>query len=469
MDLNTIDFTNPANLADLQAQADQLRQRQQLAQSFLTPSYVPNSGKMGVLGSVLSSITGAILKHRNDQKVSDILRQEFEAQNQQSAAAQKQKIADEMRKMQEDIYKQSQGATATAKAQRDYAKQQFTGGGVFDPSKGTFAPNQDWMNQQLGLKNAEAKIAAANRAPPEIYAKLALAKQMGATPEQLKAMVTGAAGNENGMPIALPQPSGATGEDYIKQLAPTDQAAVRMLGQYRMDIPKGSALRSPYWQSLFQAAAQAYPNFDPAQYGARAKTLNAFKGAGTEAQQINSLQTMAEHANQLMQTYKTLPHPTGMPAVDNMIQGAEYNLGHAKGLNAYRQNALTLADEVQKLWKKGSATESEIQELKKNLSSSQNPDQMQQTVAGLVGLVHGKLGSLKQQYVQGMGGDQALQFLDPETQKILSNLDPENAPSFAKNATAPFSGDIASGKQTPQTKTIGGKTYVNVNGQWFQQ
>lgn len=189
-------FFDPMALAQLQADQQKLARNQALANAFMQQGgqFIPNSGKAGIAAGLASLIRGHMLQSGNDEKVTDILKRTFEAQSQAAQAKRQQDLADEQRKLQEDIFKATQIARGEGAAKKEFALPEFKDGGVFDPTKGTYSPSQDWTNQQLSLKRAEAQIAAANRAPSELDRKLALAQKMGATPDQLKAMVLGGIG-----------------------------------------------------------------------------------------------------------------------------------------------------------------------------------------------------------------------------------------------------------------------------------
>lgn len=181
-------FLDPATLAQNQADMERWRQNQALAQSLMQSQYIPNSGRAGAIGNVLQRVMGAIANNQQQGRLSDILEQQFNIQNAAASAKRQQDLADEQRKLQEEIYKAVQSERGKAQAQKEFAKAEFTGGGVFDPSTGGFTPNADWMKQQLDLKRAEAAITAANReGPADPFAKYKLAVQQGLlTPDQAK-------------------------------------------------------------------------------------------------------------------------------------------------------------------------------------------------------------------------------------------------------------------------------------------
>jgi len=185
--LAMMNFADPSTMADLMAQQQQLQQKQALAQQLMSQQYVPNSGRGGVIGAILGNLAGGMLQSRNNEKMSDLLRQQLTAQSQAAQAARTQQIQDEYRKMQEDIFKQSSIDTNKSKAERDYQKRDVSGGMIVDPTNpGASTAIPGYMDQQLALKAAEAKIAAANRqGPADPFREIKMGLQMGIiTPEQ---------------------------------------------------------------------------------------------------------------------------------------------------------------------------------------------------------------------------------------------------------------------------------------------
>lgn len=194
---NMSQFLDPAAMAQLYAEQQRLQQRQQLAQSLMSTGYIPNSGNAGLLAGVASMLRGKFMQNEDEGKVSDLLRRQFEAQNKAAIAERQQKLADEDRKMRNDLTLASGKSRAEAAAKKEFAIPQFQGGGVFDPTTGAWTASPDFAKQQIGIKAGEAEAAARasakyREAPGATeMAKLAMAQKLGATPEQLLSMVTG--------------------------------------------------------------------------------------------------------------------------------------------------------------------------------------------------------------------------------------------------------------------------------------
>jgi hypothetical protein len=181
-----MDYLTPQSMAEMESERQRLAQRQQLMQAMMGGNYIPDSGRAGVATSILGSIIGAIGNKRNNEDIRAFMERSFEADNQKAQAEFERKQREEQQKFEREIEKASRIARDTAKAQKEFAKAEFTGGGVFDPSTGQFTGSPEWMQQQLGLKAGEARIAAANRAPPaDPFADIKAAVAQGVlTPDQ---------------------------------------------------------------------------------------------------------------------------------------------------------------------------------------------------------------------------------------------------------------------------------------------
>src|SRR5689334_12622952 len=132
--MNMMAFMDPSSMADLMSRQQQLQQRQALAQQLMQAQYVPNSGKLGVLGAIASQLAGNMQQRSNNQSLTDILRDQFSQQLSQAKAARQQQLEDEQRKLYEEIFKQGSIDTNKAKAEREYQKRDVSGGMIVDPT-----------------------------------------------------------------------------------------------------------------------------------------------------------------------------------------------------------------------------------------------------------------------------------------------------------------------------------------------
>lgn len=198
----------------------------------------------------------------------------------------------------------------------------------------------------------------------------------------------------------LADPNGAHGDSYLSSIDLTTAAQVKALAEGRMAFPTGTALKSPYWQGMLQHVAQYDPSFDAVNYTARAGTRKAFT-SGKEAQNVNALNTVAEHLGTFSDDAAALNN-TSFPAINtvkNWIAGQTGDPTIARFNTAKK----AVADEIAKVWRASGGSEADIQENLRNLSGAQSPAQLNAVIGTLTQLIHGKIAALQDQYGAGMG------------------------------------------------------------------
>lgn len=249
--------------------------------------------------------------------------------------------------------------------------------------------------------NLAAQRPLPAKAPSALDERIAKARQMGATPEQIKQMVVGSAGQASAPDV--PGDTSKTGNAYLSTLPQQTASQVRALADGRMQFPSGTALKSPYWQGMLSAVSQYDPNFDAVNYNARSNTRKAFT-SGKEAQTVNALNTVAEHLGKFSDNAAAL-HNTGFPLYNRIKNFAMEQSGDPR-IAAFNTNKKAVADEVAKVWRATGGSEADIQENLKNLDGAQSPEQLNAAIGTLTQLIYGKVAALQDQYASGMGTTQ---------------------------------------------------------------
>lgn len=255
--------------------------------------------------------------------------------------------------------------------------------------------------------------------PSDMERRVALARQMGATPEQLKQMVLGGNRNDNMVPD-VPGNAALTGDAYLKTLDQQTAAQVQALATGRMAFPTGTALKSPYWQGMLGAVSQYDPSFDAVNYNARSGTRKAFT-SGAEAKTVNALNTVAEHLGTLSDYADALGN-TSFPVLNRIKNGYLSETGDPR-IARFNTAKKAAADEVAKVWRSTGGSEADIQENLKNLDGAQSPEQLHAAIGTLVKLIGGKLAALQDQYKQGMGTTRQVKpLVSPEAQTAYEKV-----------------------------------------------
>lgn len=197
---NLAPFYDPTALAQLQSDQLAYQRKAQLAQQLMQTGYTPNSGKFGVFAGIASMLGGKLAQDQNDSKLSDIVKRAIEAQSQAAQAQRMQQRQDETFKTNEEI----RHDTGKAQADQQYAKASYVPGigpmdGMgkitVDPNVGaTLAATQATEANATAAANAKYREAPGAGEIAGLNAKIALAQKMGASPQQIQAMITGQAG-----------------------------------------------------------------------------------------------------------------------------------------------------------------------------------------------------------------------------------------------------------------------------------
>lgn len=236
----------------------------------------------------------------------------------------------------------------------------------------------------------------------------------------------------------VPGDPSKTGADYLNSIPDAGlRNMIVAISEGRMQVPriyrssKGGELGPT---EIAAAVNQFDPSFNAADYTARSKTYSGFT-SGKEAQQINALATVAQHLNALSDAAKALNN-SSVPLYNAVANAVEMGTGDPR-VSRFNLARDAVSKELERVWRGTGGSETGIQQWQQDLSANASPEQIQGAINQLVGLVQGKIGALKNQYVQGMGRSRnALQLLPPETQAIFERLNPGDAQQIGSQATA---------------------------------
>src|ERR1043166_190983 len=401
--LTIMNFADPSTMADLMAQQQQLQQKQALAQQLMSQQYVSNSGRGGVIGAILGNLAGGMLQSRNNEKMSDLLRQQFTAQSKAAQAARTQQIQDEYRKMGINITEAAAKATAEAQAKRQNPEFKVEAEGMYRQAPGAAE------SAKLGMIQ---KLMAQPDSPTKQAQLTALLGEGGMQGMAMANMFGGGSGTSAGA-------GGLTGDEFLKTLSPAMANQVKALAEGRQAPPNGMAMRSPMGQALLSAVSQYDPTFDATDYAARSKARNAFT-SGKEGQMLNSFNTAIGHAGELYDAASKLNN-TSFPAVNSGLNWLATQTGDPR-VTAYNQTRDALVGELTKAFRGSSGNKADIEEATKNLSAAGSPEHKKAAIGQAMKLLASKANSLTDQYQQAFGPNSAPNFLDPHAQAALQHL-----------------------------------------------
>lgn len=246
-----------------------------------------------------------------------------------------------------------------------------------------------------------------------------------------------------GMPNVgdVPAPTGrAVNEDVLKGQSPAVSNLVRGLVQYKIPLPAGFALKSPYWQRVMGLAGQYDPTFDATQYNVRMGVRKDFT-SGPTSKNIVSLNTVIGHLDTLKKASEKL-NPTWSTSYNTLKNYVRDQTDQPEVKN-FRIARDAVATEMMRVFRgAGVGSEREIEAWKKNLDEASGPTQLKEGIEHAVSLMESRMDALADQYERGMGHPLDFELLSPKTKQTLARIKGEPTATLDTPTTAAPSGVI---------------------------
>lgn len=270
----------------------------------------------------------------------------------------------------------------------------------------------------------------------------------------------GAQNNPNALlvPILRKMQSGQTltpGEQSVLQaqkptmVQPDEQSVATVanaIANYQQPMLSGFVQKTPWGQAVMAKVYAQNPQYDATHYATKQKSRNDF-ATGKNGNTVRSLNVAISHLDTLGQLATALGNGN-LPLVNTIGQHYAQQTGSPAPTN-FDSAKQIVGDEIVKAIIGTGGSQSDRKEAAVNISRASSPQQLAGVIQTYQHLLSGQLGGLKRQYQQTTGLNDFENYLAPETRTKLEGNSPVNAPQ--------------------QTKTIGGQTYVNVNGKWYHQ
>jgi hypothetical protein len=194
-----------------------------------------------------------------------------------------------------------------------------------------------------------------------------------------------------------------SGEEYLATLpgGPKGSLAnqVRALAEGRRAMPTGTALRSPIVQQLVGAASQYDPTLDAANSITRVATRKDFT-SGKSAQNITAINTALGHFGSLWKASQGLENRS-IPAWNAVANATESATGDPR-VNKFNLARNAVVNELERVFRGSGGSEADIAQWRATINSSMSPDQLRESIAQGIDLLHSRLEAIGNQYNQGM-------------------------------------------------------------------
>lgn len=293
----------------------------------------------------------------------------------------------------------------------------------FDVDKALIGPDGTMMTNPASkmdlLSNKMDQMEEMNK--ERLANAMAIARMNNGTKVQISLNKNGDinGGNIPGVNPNSPASADGTHPEVLGSLNPGMQQIVKNITQYKIPLPSGFALKTPYWQKIMEAASVYDPSFDASQYNVRMKLKNDFV-SGKAAGNIRSLNTAVGHLDSL----STKADALGNAPIQlwNKIANAGLTATGDKRVTEFNAAATAVESELAAVFKGMGATDQEIHQWRQNLSSAQSPEQLKGAIHTAVELMGSRLGALQSQYETGLGKPKNFRFLNDKSRGILQKL-----------------------------------------------
>jgi len=230
-------------------------------------------------------------------------------------------------------------------------------------------------------------------------------------------------------------------ESALTGLSKEQAAIVKGLVDYKLPYPGAFALRTPYWQNMIGRAKQYDPTFDATQWQTRQRARIDFT-SGKSAANIRSLNTAVAHLGTLSKKAEALNNAPVQ--IWNTIANYGLTATGDKRVVEFNAAANAVESELATVFKGMGASDQEIKAWRKQLSSSQSPEQLKGSINAIIELLSGRLNALRSQYETAMGKPYNFPILNDKSRKVLQDmgvdvdtLDPVSTQKAEINVNAP--------------------------------
>lgn len=271
--------------------------------------------------------------------------------------------------------------------------------------------------------------------------------------------------------IITPQNAGLTGQAFMDTI---DDKDVKNKAQAYIDgrspLPPINSRTPSNVKKAVEAAQQADPNLNTSTSVIRTKTAESYAPAGKNGQILQAIGTASGHLADLQDAYDKLQN-TGFKsanAIGNEIATStdKYKPNVTAAIGKFRSALDAAGPELAKISSGNPVVgEGQINENKSKFDMNATPTEFHSAMTEAANLIKSRYESQLEGYQQAFDGTK----LPPTTPKLS-----QRALNHFKNLGVDLNGGDTSSSPSPETgspitKSIGGKTYVQQNGQWYEQ
>lgn len=251
-----------------------------------------------------------------------------------------------------------------------------------------------------------------------------------------------------------------SGDAYLSTLAPQDRSLIKGMAHGDIQVPTATTRNG-----LVNPAVRAVMNYDPtfnaADVAARWKLKQeaaSLKGNGFGSQ-VNAGQLALEHLGKMSDLVAGLQNGQ-FPDINAIKQSVGQHLGGQTPASVYDAEMPQLANEINRLYAGSDGADAAVQRIIGALNKSKSPDQLNGSMAGVLGQIQEKVGNLQNTWSHTMAPDEPpFPIIQPKHQNIIDTITARAAgqnPGLAAPPAVP--GTLPPAAAPAQSMTLPGVT-----------
>lgn len=229
--------------------------------------------------------------------------------------------------------------------------------------------------------------------------------------------------------------------DAVDAGGPGGGSTAQMIAEYKIAPPSARSMVTPAGQAMMAAVRTLNPEYDATKYQQRQKARVDYT-TGQQGQQAIQLNTMIGHVDDALDAAAAMGNKTFTPY--NEVANKVKNAFGSDSVTNFDTFKMAVAGETAKVLK-GVATDSEVESVKKNISSASSPAQLQTALKDTLRIAGSKLRGLEYNYSQAFPEDKSFSILSPESKQTLVKRGFDPATMRPAAPAAPAVGTVKDG------------------------
>jgi hypothetical protein len=258
--------------------------------------------------------------------------------------------------------------------------------------------------------------------------------------------------------------SGASIQERFSNVPPQFRPMVQALIEYRRVPVGGFATKDPFWKKVLSYAYQVDPAYDEKEFPVRSKLYQSMT-SGQDKKEIEAINTVLGHAGVLGEAVEALKNGN-VTILNNIANRLNVAVGQSP-VTTFQTIVNRVGPELTRAYVGTGGEQAEREVNKSDFDSSRSPDQLMDSISATIKLLHSKIRSKENNWLNTMKRDDfESRFISPEAKYVIGKWSPNKPgqPSPGMGVKIPTLDDFR--KAPPDKPAIkrNGRIYAVING-----